>query len=170
LRLCDKNMQRINSFPPIADEHSEILILGSVPGVKSLEMQQYYAHPQNQFWKILFHLFGEEFSTDYQQRIDFLKRHNIALWDVIESCERKGSLDTAIKNEIDNNILELIDNHPNIKTIFCNGQKSYKNLIKLVGKDFKIPVLVLPSTSPLHTIGFDEKLNNWKIIKDFLQN
>ena len=91
-------MNRINSFPPIADEHSEILILGSVPGVKSLEMQQYYAHPQNQFWKILFHIFGEEFSTDYPQRIDLLKRYNIALWDVIESCERKGSLDTEIKN------------------------------------------------------------------------
>lgn len=163
-------MNRINSFPPVVDENSEILILGSVPGVKSLQMQQYYAHPQNQFWKIMFHLFNEEFSLDYRQRLDLLKQNKIALWDVIESCERKGSLDTEIKNEVDNNIPELINNHPNIKMIFCNGQKSYKNLIKILGKNFKIPIMVLPSTSPLHTIGFEEKLNNWKIIKDFLQN
>lgn len=161
-------MQRINSFSPIVDEHSEILILGSVPGVKSLEMQQYYAHPQNQFWKILFHLFDKDFSIDYQERLALLKQKNIALWDVIESCERKGSLDTEIKYEIDNNISVLVDNHPNLKTIFCNGQKSYKNLIKVLGKNYKIPIIVLPSTSPLHTIKFEEKLESWKIIKNEL--
>lgn len=161
-------MNRINSFPPIVDKDSQILILGSVPGVKSLEMQQYYAHPQNQFWKILFYLFDEEFSLDYQERIDLLKENKIALWDVIESCERKGSLDTEIKNEIDNNIPQLIESHPNIKIIFCNGQKSYKNLLKILGKNFKIPIKVLPSTSPLHTVKFEEKLESWKVIKDYL--
>jgi len=161
-------MNRINSFQPIVDEHSQILILGSVPGVKSLQMQQYYAHPQNQFWKILFHLFDEAFSLDYQERINLLKEKKIALWDVIESCERKGSLDTEIKNEIDNNIPQLIENHSNIKIIFCNGQKSYKNLIKILGKNFKIPIMVLPSTSPLHTVKFEEKLESWKVIKDYL--
>lgn len=159
-------MSRINSFPPIVDQHSEILILGSVPGVKSLEMQQYYAHPQNQFWKIMFHLAGEEFSTDYKIKTDLLRRQKIALWDVIESCERKGSLDTEIKDETDNNIPQLIENHPNIKKIFCNGQKSYKNLIKILGKNFRIPITVLPSTSPLHTVGFEEKLKQWKIITE----
>ena len=161
-------MNRINSFPPIVDEQSQILILGSVPGVKSLEMQQYYAHPQNQFWKLMFHLFDKPFSLDYQERIELLKENKIALWDVIESCERKGSLDTEIKNEIDNNIPQLIENYPNIKIIFCNGQKSYKNLIKILGKNFKIPIVVLPSTSPLHTVKFEEKLESWKVIKDFL--
>jgi len=158
-------MNRINSFPPIVDEQSEILILGSVPGVKSLEMQQYYAHPQNQFWKLMFHLFDKPFSLDYQERIELLKENKIALWDVIESCERKGSLDTEIKNEFDNNIPQLIENHPNIKIIFCNGQKSYKNLIKILGKNFKIPIIVLPSTSPLHTVKFEEKLLSWLKIK-----
>ncbi len=161
-------MNRINSFLPIVDDHSEILILGSVPGVKSLQMQQYYAHPQNQFWKLIFYLFNEEFSTDYNARLELLKQNRVALWDVIESCERKGSLDTEIKDEIDNNILELIENHPNIKTIFCNGQKSYKNLQKILGKNFKIPIIVLPSTSPLHTVKFGEKLESWKVIKDYL--
>lgn len=161
-------MKRINSFPPIADGSSEVLILGSVPGAKSLEMQQYYAFPQNQFWRIMFHLFDEEFSQDYETRINLLKKNKVALWDVIESCERKGSLDTEIRDEIDNDILKLVEDHPSIKTIFCNGQKSYKNLVKILGKDFKIPVIVLPSTSPLHTVKFEEKLESWKVIKDYL--
>lgn len=161
-------MDRINSFPPIADEYSKILILGSMPGAKSLQMQQYYAFPQNQFWRIMFYLFDSEFSEDYETRINLLKRNKVALWDVIESCERKGSLDTEIKDEVDNDIPQLIANHPNIKTIFCNGQKSYKNLLKILGKNFKIPIVVLPSTSPLHTVKFEEKLESWKVIKDYL--
>ena len=161
-------MNRISSFPPIVDKSSKILILGSVPGVKSLQMQQYYAHPQNNFWKLMFHLLDTEFSSDYTTRLQLLKKHHIALWDVIESCERKGSKDTDIKSEIDNDIQELINSHPNIKIIFCNGQKSYKNLVKVVGKNFIIPIVVLPSTSPLHTIKFEEKLEQWKIIKDYL--
>ena len=161
-------MSRISSFPPIVDKSSKILILGSVPGVKSLQMQQYYAHPQNNFWKLMFHLLDTEFSSDYHTRLQLLKKHRIALWDVIESCERKGSKDTDIKSEIDNDIQELINSHPNIKIIFCNGQKSYKNLLKVVGKNFIIPIVVLPSTSPLHTIKFEEKLEQWKIIKDYL--
>lgn len=161
-------MNRISSFPPIVDKSSKILILGSVPGVKSLQMQQYYAHPQNNFWKLMFHLVDTEFSSDYHTRLQLLKKHRIALWDVIESCERKGSKDTDIKSEIDNDIQELINSHPNIKMIFCNGQKSYKNLLKVVGKNFIIPIVVLPSTSPLHTIKFEEKLEQWKIIKDYL--
>lgn len=160
-------MERISSFPPIVDDESRILILGSMPGAKSLQMQQYYAFPQNQFWRIMFHLFNKEFSDDYETRINLLRQNKIALWDVIESCERKGSLDTEIKDEIDNNIPDLIENHPNIKTIFCNGQKSYKNLLKILGKDFKIPIVVLPSTSPLHTVKFAEKLERWKVIKEY---
>ena len=116
----------------------------------------------------MFHLLDTEFSSDYHTRLQLLKKHRIALWDVIESCERKGSKDTDIKSEIDNDIQELINGHPNIKIIFCNGQKSYKNLLKVVGKNFIIPIVVLPSTSPLHTIKFEEKLEQWKIIKDYL--
>ena len=161
-------MNRINSFPPIVNDNSRILILGSMPGAKSLQMQQYYAFPQNQFWRIMFYLFDEGLSEDYETRINLLKQNGIALWDVIESCERKGSSDTEIKDEVDNNIPELIKNHPNIQTIFCNGQKSYKNLLKILGKDFKIPIVVLPSTSPLHTVKFEEKLESWKVIKNYL--
>jgi len=160
--------KRIFSFPPIIDNNSKILILGSIPGVKSLEKQQYYGHPQNKFWKIIFELFNEEFTEVYSERINLLKKNHIALWDVIDSCERKGSLDSEIKNEEANQIEELLKNHPNITAIFCNGGKSYKNLQKLLGKNFKIPIHLLPSTSPLHTISFERKLEDWKKIFDCL--
>jgi len=159
---------RISSFPPIIDKNSKILILGSIPGVKSLEKQQYYAHPQNKFWKIIFELLNEEFTDDYAERINILKKHQIALWDVIDSCERKGSLDSEIKNEEANQIAELLQKHPNIQAIFCNGGKSYKNLQKILGKNFRIPVILLPSTSPLHTVSFEKKLDDWKKILEYI--
>ena len=105
---------------------------------------------------------------DYSVQIKILKKNKIAVWDVIDSCERVGSLDTKIKNEESNDILQLLKKYPNIKTIFCNGGKSYKNLQKIVGKNFEIPIYLLPSTSPLHTISFEKKLESWKIIKTFL--
>ena len=160
--------KRISSFPPIIDAQSEILILGSIPGVKSLEKQQYYAHPQNKFWKIIFELLNEDFTDDYIQRIETIKKHHIALWDVIDSCERKGSLDSEIRNEEANQIEELLEKYPNIKAIFCNGGKSYKNLQKVLGKNFRIPIFLMPSTSPLHTVSFEKKLEDWKAILNFL--
>lgn len=160
---------RIFSFPPIISNDSKILILGSIPGVKSLEKQQYYGHPQNKFWKIIFELFNEEFTEDYDERLNVLKKHHIALWDVIDSCERKGSLDSEIKNEEANQIEELLEDYPNITAIFCNGGKSYKNLQKLLGKNIKIPIYLLPSTSPLHTISFERKLEEWKKILDYIK-
>lgn len=160
--------KRISSFPPIISEGSKILILGSVPGVKSLEMQQYYAHPQNQFWKIIFKLFEEDFTADYQKRTEIIRKNKIALWDVIDSCEREGSLDTKIRNEEHNDIMKILREHLTIKAVFCNGQKSFKNLKKILGKESEIPIFVLPSTSPLHTVSFDKKLAEWEILKAFL--
>jgi len=159
---------RISSFPPFIDDRSEILILGSIPGVKSLEKQQYYAHPQNKFWKIIFELFNEKFTENYTERIAVLKKHHIAIWDVIDSCERKGSLDSEIKNEEANQIGELLGQYPSIKAIFCNGGKSYKNLQKILGKNYRLPIILLPSTSPLHTVSFEKKYEEWKVILDFL--
>ncbi|GGP01598.1 DNA-deoxyinosine glycosylase [Cloacibacterium rupense] len=163
-------MQKISSFPPIINKDSKILILGSIPGVKSLEMQQYYAHPQNKFWKIICEIFNEDFTIDYTERIKILEKHYIALWDVIDSCERKGSLDSEIRNEEANKIEELLQNFPNIKAVFCNGQKSHKNLIKILGKNFRLPIVVLPSTSPAYAgLSYFEKLKSWFIILEKLQ-
>ena len=163
-------MQKISSFPPIIKKDSKILILGSIPGVKSLEMQQYYAHPQNKFWKIICEIFNEEFTTDYTERIKILEKYHVALWDVIDTCERKGSLDSEIRNEEANKIGELLHNYPNIKAIFCNGQKSYKNLQKILGKKFRSPIIVLPSTSPANAgLSYFDKLKSWYIILEKLQ-
>ena len=161
-------MNRISSFPPIVSEDSKILILGSVPGIKSLEMQEYYAHPQNKFWRILFELFHEDFTTDYAEKIELLKKNKIAVWDVIDSCERKGSLDTKIKNEAHHYILQLLRDFPSIKVIFCNGQKSFKTLRKILPDDLKIPIFILPSTSPAYTIPYQQKLKDWSVLKSFL--
>ncbi|MCT3959156.1 DNA-deoxyinosine glycosylase [Elizabethkingia anophelis] len=160
---------RINSFPPFIDKDSKILILGSVPGVKSLEMQQYYVHPQNHFWKIMFHLLAEPVTSDYEEKLAMLQRSGIAVWDTIESCVRKGSKDTDIKNEEANDIAKLLKEFPNIKAVFCNGQKASKNLSKqLKNKEVGINFYGLPSTSPLHTVGLEKKLTEWKQILHYL--
>lgn len=161
--------ERIRSFAPIVDQHSKILILGSVPGIKSLEAKQYYAHPQNKFWNIIFEIFEQDFTTDYLQRIKILQKNKIALWDVIDSCERNGSLDSEIRNEEANQIADLLERHPNIQAIFCNGQKSYKNLQKILGKNFKLPIHVLPSTSPAYAgMRYNQKLAVWRKINEIL--
>jgi len=156
---------RIFSFEPIADQNSEILILGSVPGRKSLEEQQYYAHPQNCFWKLMFELLKEDFTTDYTGRKALLKRHHIALWDVIDSCERRSSLDSDIRNEEHNGIADFLHQHPKIKAIFCNGQKSFHQLKKILPGNFGIPIIALPSTSPAHaSLSYEEKKREWSRI------
>ena len=86
------------SFAPLRDERCEILILGSLPGEESLRMRQYYAHPRNSFWKIMFEILGEKYTDDYREKCRMMLRHHIALWDVVYSGERQGSLDSNIKN------------------------------------------------------------------------
>ena len=114
---------RIQSFPPIISKKSKILILGSIPGTKSLEKQEYYVHPQNHFWKLLFCMLGEEFSADYQDRLELLEKYHIALWDTIESCEREGSQDVKIKNETTNQIPDLLEKHSKYKGSFLQWSK-----------------------------------------------
>lgn len=159
---------RIYSFEPIVDENSKILILGSIPGVKSLEKQEYYGHPQNKFWKIICEILNEDFTTVYQEKLKILKKNHIAVWDVLDSCERKGSLDSEIKNEETNAIEDLLSRYPNISAIFCNGGKSFKILQNILGENYKIPIYLLPSTSPLHTISFEKKLESWQVISRYL--
>lgn len=134
------NKQLCKSFLPSIDEKSEILILGSMPGVKSLEEQQYYAHPQNRFWKLMGKICNANNLPElsYQKKLQILLKNKIALWDVIKSCNRNGSLDSNIKNEIPNDISELLTQFPNIKIICLNGNKSFsafkKHFPKLIEK------------------------------------
>ena len=118
--------------------------------------------------QILFEIFEEEFTTNYSEKVKFLERKHVAVWDVIDSCERKGSLDTEIKNENHHNILQLLEEFPSVKAIFCNGLKSFKTLGKILPQDFQIPIFVLPSTSPAYTIKYEKKLEDWSILKTYL--
>lgn len=158
------------SFAPIASNDATVLILGTMPGTKSLEIQQYYGHPQNNFWRFIFEILNEDFSKDYETRKALLIKNNIALWDVLQFCERIGSLDSAIKNEITNNFEQFLKQHPNIKTIFFNGQKAAAFFKKYVSLDNHYELITLPSTSPANASKtLESKLNEWKIIQQFLK-
>lgn len=120
-------MNNCKSFKPSIDNNSRILILGSMLGIKSLEEQQYYAHPQNRFWKAMGNICNEPklSELDYDTKLKILLNSNIALWDTIKSCKREGSLDSDIQNEKPNNIGKLLKTYPNIEIICLNGNKSY---------------------------------------------
>ena len=153
------------SFMPIAPQSATILILGTMPGTKSLEINQYYGHNQNNFWKFMFTILKEDFSNDYEVRKSLLHKNNIALWDVLQFCERVGSLDSAIKKEIPNDFETFLKDHPNIKTILFNGQKAASFFKKHVHLKKSYQLITLPSTSPANASkSLDFKLNEWKII------
>lgn len=150
------------AFPALVNKNCRILILGTMPGEKSLELQQYYGNRGNQFWKILFTLFNREFSHDYTIRKALLEEYNIALWDVLEVCEREGSLDSNIKNEIPNDFEEFYTMYPNIKHVFFSSKNASKYYDKYVGRKQHINYDVLPSPSGANaTKSFSEKLQEW---------
>ena len=164
-----KNQQKQNckSFLPNINDKSEILILGSMPGVKSLEEQQYYAHPQNRFWNLMGMFCNTEnlAELNYQNKLQILLKNKIALWDVIKSCNRNGSLDSNIQNELPNDIPELLKQFPNIKIICLNGNKSYSAFKKHFPKLFgQYKCYTLPSTSPANARYKLENLyKEWKV-------
>ena len=159
-------MQRLNSFPPVADRNARILILGSMPGQRSLEAQQYYAHPHNTFWKIMGELVGAHPHLPYEQRLEMLKRKGIALWDVLRTCERQGSLDADIRHEVANDFTGFFAKHPLITHLYFNGAKAEQSFRKFVSGKQTLPQLSsqrLPSTSPAYTgMTYEKKLQAWK--------
>lgn len=157
------------SFSPISSSDSKILILGTMPGTKSLELNQYYGHNQNNFWKFMFLILKEEFSTDYEIRKNLLIRNNIALWDVLQFCNRVGSLDSAIKNEIANDFESFLKTHSKIEYILFNGQKAASFFKKYIHLNKEYKTFILPSTSPANAgKTFQDKLNEWKVIETLL--
>jgi hypoxanthine-DNA glycosylase len=152
----------LKGFKYIANEDSKFLILGTFPGEESRKVSQYYGNSRNHFWKILFEIFNETYSKEitYEEKIQFLLKYNIALWDVIDKCMTDGSLDSEIKNPVFNNIQKFIKEHNNILKIYCNGQMPYKYLKKQNIQG--IEIVILPSSSPTNTQKYDYKLNFWK--------
>lgn len=161
----------LNGFKPIIDKNCKVLILGTMPSQKSLQKTEYYGNPQNKLWEIIYALFDETVDVDYEKKKDFLLKHHIALWDVLDSCEREGSSDSKIKKPVPNDFESLLGHHPNIKSIFFNGQKAQELFMKLVLSKLAqkhIFLSRLPSTSPAHAIKFGEKLKAWQVILDHL--
>ena len=145
------------------------MILGSMPGPESLRTQQYYAHSRNTFWKLVHEILNETLRDNYKDKLLLLKEHGIALWDVLQHCERAGSLDKEIKNEYPNDFKAFHRNKPGIKAIFFNGQKaanSYERYIGLGENGMKYHTL--PSTSPAHAVEYKSKLKAWSLLKNYL--
>ena len=163
----------IQSFNCILPQESHplptALILGSLPSVASLGEQQYYAHPQNAFWRIIEALFANGAPCDYAQRIELLRQNRIALWDVIASAQRHGSLDSAIQHDtvIPNDIIGLMSAYPSIQTIYLNGGTAATLFKRHIAKQMNssVHIVPLPSTSPANArMGFEEKLRKWGVI------
>ncbi|MBI1174262.1 MAG: DNA-deoxyinosine glycosylase [Sideroxydans sp.] len=162
-------MPRIHSFPAVSRADARILILGSMPGIKSLQQNQYYALPQNAFWKIMGELVGAQPSLPYAARLDILRHAGIALWDVLASCERASSLDAHIRNEAANDFASFFVQHPLITHVFFNGSKAEQCFRKFVLGTQPLPTLNfhrLPSTSPAHAgMRYADKLQAWRAIQ-----
>lgn len=159
-------------FPPIAGAGAHILILGSLPGKKSLEMGQYYAQPYNAFWRIMGDLFGAGPALAYPARIERLVACGIAVWDVLAAGERPGSLDSAIVSSsiVINDFVPFFARHREIALVCCNGQKAAalyrRHVLPILPRTHaELPLAVLPSTSPAHaSLSFAAKLARWSAV------
>ncbi|HEX4614897.1 MAG TPA: DNA-deoxyinosine glycosylase, partial [Stellaceae bacterium] len=156
--------------PPVVDAQARVLVLGTLPGEESLRRGEYYAHPRNLFWPIIFALFGESPSLNYRERLTFLTAHRIAVWDVCELGEREGSADTTIRLEQPNAIDRLLDEHPLIRAVAFNGTTARRLYDRHFGRRAALTYLPLPSTSPAHaTIDFSAKLVRWTALREILE-
>jgi len=159
-----------HSFPPIAEQNAKHLILGSMPSVQSLKQQQYYANPRNAFWQIMAELLNFDIKLPYQSRGTELTNHQIAVWDVLQSCQRQGSLDSNIEEAtiIANDFTAFLNQYSDIHTILFNGAKAEQIfnrhvLPNLSSNHAELIRKRLPSTSPAHaSMKFEQKMLAWK--------
>jgi hypoxanthine-DNA glycosylase len=157
-----ENSIKSRSFAPIIYSDTKILILGSLPGKKSLELEQYYGHARNRIWKIMSHLTSGDIPITYQQKKEMLCKNKIGLWDVAHSAQREGSLDSNIKDESPNDIERILDNYSSIKVIGFNGKKSEKMFYKYFIEKPEFKYVPLPSTSPANmAISFEDICARW---------
>jgi len=162
-------MERIeHPFPPLFDQDSKVLVLGSFPSVKSREAQFFYHHPQNRFWKVISLVFDEPVPNTIDDKRALLLRNKIALWDVIQSCEIVGSADSSIKNAIANDLSRILKN-AQISRIITNGNTSYQLYMKYIYPVTGIEAHKLPSTSPANaSFSLERLVQEWSVIRTFM--
>ena len=156
-------------LPPIARHDARLFILGSLPGDASLTAQRYYAHPTNQFWRLLGHVIGEDLhSLDYEHRLQRLAERRIGLWDVVASASRRGSLDQAIRSAEHNRVEQLLDDYPELRGLAFNGAAAASVGRRLIGDGGRLSLIDLPSSSAANTRPFAEKAQAWATVASFL--
>ncbi|MBO0679678.1 DNA-deoxyinosine glycosylase [Mycolicibacterium sp. S2-37] len=154
----------LHGFAPIVGARPRVLVLGNAPSVLALARHQYYGNPQNAFWRIAGELYSFGATDPYEQRITALTAHGVAVWDVLASCRRKGSLDSAVepKSMVANDFDTFFGTHPTIRRVLFNGAAAERNFQRLVEGDFGVLFERLPSTSPAQTMRFERKLAAWR--------
>lgn len=163
--LIAPGLARHASFAPVVDDATRVLILGSLPGTKSLAVQQYYAHPQNAFWRLTGNIIGVDLAAlAYSDRLAALLVAGVGVWDVVASARRAGSLDTAIRDIEGNDLMTLVASLPSLRLVAFNGQKAAAVGAPLL--DPATPRLTLPSSSPAHTMVFAAKAAAWHVLED----
>lgn len=156
-------------FPPVADAHTRVLILGSLPGEASLAQSQYYAYKHNQFWDLMGDVIGQDLrGMDYAMRLQTLLAHRIGLWDVVAEAKREGSSDSAIRDHAGNDLAGLIASLPELAVIAFNGGTAARIGLKALGEHGEHRIVRLPSSSPAHTVSYLEKLQAWRELRIWL--
>ncbi len=157
------------SFPPVVDEGTRVLLLGSLPGEQSLARGQYYANPRNQFWRLIGGVIGVELDgLPYQARLSSLLAAGVGLWDTVESATRRGSLDGAIRGHSANDLVRLAESLPALRAVGFNGGKSASLGTRQLAGQPDLELVVLPSSSPAFTLPFAAKASEWAKLKQFL--
>ncbi|WP_082221310.1 DNA-deoxyinosine glycosylase [Herbaspirillum chlorophenolicum] len=151
------------SFPPVVARDTRTLILGSLPGAASLAVSQYYGHPRNGFWRLLSAITGDDLvAMPYQDRLQALLAHRIGLWDVVGTANRRGSLDSNMRNIVHNDLVDLLKQLPTLETIAFNGGTAERIGRKALGEMATgYRILALPSSSPAFTLPYADKLEQW---------
>jgi len=159
---------RQEGLPPVINPTSKILILGTMPGKKSLEHKQYYADSRNQFWSIIFSVLEKPMPSEYPQKVTQLLESNIALWDVLASCTRAGSLDGDISDAVVNDFSTFFEHFPHIKVVVFNGKRAERLWNKFVKLVSNVEFITMPNTSRALARPFEKKLKAWLELKRYL--
>jgi hypoxanthine-DNA glycosylase len=165
-----ENSSRKRCFDPVVDAQTRLLVLGSLPGEKSLVLQEYYGNRQNKFWALMSEVIGVELvPLDYASRLEALLHHGVGLWDVVAEASRQGSLDSNIRERNDNDLPNLLTRFPNIKAIAFNGGTAGRLGIKVLGAQAAAyNIVALPSSSPAYTLPYANKAKRWLALRSLI--